>query len=122
MDTLQAPSQESSPASRTSATAFIPLPIALGHVVRILGPEPDKSATVVHPLIKLDQPLGAFQSYVAGICTPAGELVVFEPNAKEFKSLARYQVADSGTYAYPVVAGNRVFIKDQNSVTLWSIE
>ncbi|MCH7872386.1 MAG: hypothetical protein IID33_11865, partial [Planctomycetes bacterium] len=72
---LQIPSQESSPPSRTSATAFIPLPIALGHVVRILGPEPDKSATTVHPLIKLDVPLGAFQSYIAGICTPAGELV-----------------------------------------------
>jgi outer membrane protein assembly factor BamB len=54
--------------------------------------------------------------------TPAGELVVFEPNAKEFKRLAGYKVAEGGSYAYPVIAGNRVFIKDRNSVTLWAIE
>jgi outer membrane protein assembly factor BamB len=54
--------------------------------------------------------------------TPAGELVVFEPNAKEFRRLAGYQVAEGGTYAHPVIAGNRVLIKDQTSVTLWAIE
>jgi outer membrane protein assembly factor BamB len=54
--------------------------------------------------------------------TPVGELVAFEPSAKEFKKLASYEVSQGGSYAYPVIAGNRVFIKDQDSVTLWSIE
>jgi hypothetical protein len=27
-----------------------------------------------------------------------------------------------GTYAYPIVAGNRIYIKDDNAVTLWTIE
>jgi len=49
-------------------------------------------------------------------------LVVFEPNDKEYKELAGFKVADNQTYAYPVVAGNRVFVKDQDSVTLWTIE
>jgi hypothetical protein len=28
-------------------------------------------------------------------------------------------VAETPTHAYPVVSGNRVFVKDQESVTLW---
>lgn len=54
--------------------------------------------------------------------TPAGQLVVFEPGGKEFKELARYKVADKGTYAYPVADGNRVFVKDQDAVTLWTVD
>jgi outer membrane protein assembly factor BamB len=54
--------------------------------------------------------------------TPAGRLIVFEPSAKEFKELASYKVADGGTYAYPVAAGNRVFVKDKDAVTLWTVE
>jgi outer membrane protein assembly factor BamB len=53
---------------------------------------------------------------------PSGRLVVFEPTDKGFKQLASYKVADGGTYAYPVVAGNRVFVKDSNSLTLWTID
>ncbi len=54
--------------------------------------------------------------------TPAAQLIVFEPSDKEFKQIASYKVSDSETYAYPIVDGNRVFIKDSDSVTLWSIE
>jgi outer membrane protein assembly factor BamB len=54
--------------------------------------------------------------------TPAGQLVVFEPSEKEFKEVAKYKVADSGTYAYPVVSGNRIFTKDKDSLTLWTVE
>ncbi|HEX5269387.1 MAG TPA: PQQ-binding-like beta-propeller repeat protein, partial [Gemmataceae bacterium] len=54
--------------------------------------------------------------------TPAGQLVVFEPSDKEFKEVAKYKVADGGTYAYPVVSGNRIFIKDRDSLTLWTVE
>ncbi|HEV3079867.1 MAG TPA: hypothetical protein VGY66_08815, partial [Gemmataceae bacterium] len=53
--------------------------------------------------------------------TPSSRLIVFEPNEKEFKQLASYKVADSQTYAYPVVAGNRIYVKDQDSVILWTI-
>jgi outer membrane protein assembly factor BamB len=53
---------------------------------------------------------------------PAGQLVVFEPNEKEYKEIAKYKVADGDTYAYPVVSGNRIYVKDKDAVTLWSIE
>ena len=54
--------------------------------------------------------------------TPTAQLVVYEPSEKEFKELATYKVATTDTYAYPVLDGNRVFIKDKDSVTLWAIE
>jgi outer membrane protein assembly factor BamB len=54
--------------------------------------------------------------------TPASQLIVFQPDSKAYNEVARIKVADSATYACPVPAGNRVFVKDQNSVTLWSIE
>jgi outer membrane protein assembly factor BamB len=54
--------------------------------------------------------------------TPKSELLVLEPSDKEFKQLASYKVADSATYAYPVVSGNRVYVKDQDAVILWTME
>jgi outer membrane protein assembly factor BamB len=54
--------------------------------------------------------------------TPSQRLIVFEPSDKEFKKLADYKVADTQTFAYPVLSGNRIFIKDQDSVTLWTVE
>jgi len=53
---------------------------------------------------------------------PAGQLVVFEPNEKEYKEIAKYKVADGDTYAYPVVSGNRIYVKDKDAVTLWALE
>lgn len=54
--------------------------------------------------------------------TPAGQLVVFEPDEKEYKEVAAYKVSGTETYAYPVVSGNRVYIKDKDSLTLFTIE
>jgi hypothetical protein len=36
--------------------------------------------------------------------------------------VARIKVASSPTYAYPVVSGKRVFVKDQNEVMLLTVE
>lgn len=51
-----------------------------------------------------------------------GELIIIQPNPKEFRVLARIKVSETGTYAYPVVAGNRIFIKDDNTLALWILE
>jgi outer membrane protein assembly factor BamB len=56
------------------------------------------------------------------VLTPEGQLIVVEPSDKAFKKLASYKVADGNTYGYPVVSGNRVFVQDKDSVTLWTIE
>jgi hypothetical protein len=53
---------------------------------------------------------------------PAGELVVFKPAGEAFAELARYKVADGGTYAYPIPAGKGIYVKDKDSLTLWTID
>lgn len=55
------------------------------------------------------------------LLTPKAELIVFPPDPSEYKPLTNQKVADSETYAYPVVAGNRIFVKDQNSIALWTV-
>ena len=54
--------------------------------------------------------------------TPSQQLIVFEPSDKGFKQLAKYKVSDTPTFAYPVLAGNRIFIKDRDTLALWTIE
>jgi outer membrane protein assembly factor BamB len=52
----------------------------------------------------------------------SSELIAFAPSDKQYTELARIKVADTPTYAFPVIAGNRVFVKDQDAVTLWTVE
>jgi outer membrane protein assembly factor BamB len=54
--------------------------------------------------------------------TSKSQLSVFQPSDKEYTELANLKVADKQTYAYPVLAGNRIFIKDQDAVTLWTVD
>jgi outer membrane protein assembly factor BamB len=53
--------------------------------------------------------------------TSDSNLVAFKPSDKEYTEVARYKVADTPTWAYPVVSGNRVFVKDSEALTLWTI-
>ena len=43
------------------------------------------------------------------------ELIVFKPNDKEYTELARIKVSDTPIYAHPVIAGNRIFIKESRN-------
>jgi outer membrane protein assembly factor BamB len=54
--------------------------------------------------------------------TPAGELVVFKPTDDAYNELARYKVAEGGTFAYPVATGNKIYVKDRDAVTLWTVD
>jgi hypothetical protein len=54
--------------------------------------------------------------------TPSAQLIVFEPSDKELKQVASYKVASGQTHAYPVASGNRIIIKDKDSLTLWTVE
>jgi outer membrane protein assembly factor BamB len=54
--------------------------------------------------------------------TSNSELVAFKPSKTEYAELAKIKVAESPTWAYPVIAGKRVFVKDKDSVTLWTFE
>ncbi len=50
------------------------------------------------------------------------ELIAFKPSNKEYSELAKIKVAETPIYAHPVIAGNRIFIKDKETVTMWTIE
>ena len=62
----------------------------------------------------------------AGSCLLAlpnnSELIAFKPSGKEYAELGRIKVAETPTYAHPVIAGNRVFIKDQETVAMLMVE
>ncbi len=49
------------------------------------------------------------------------ELVVARADLSKFEPLRRYTVAESATWAQPVVSGNRVFVKDISTVALWTL-
>jgi len=55
--------------------SFVPLPIPLGEVLRVLGPRRKEAAVAVDPLVKLDEPLGVVQAFVAGVCEASGRLL-----------------------------------------------
>jgi outer membrane protein assembly factor BamB len=50
------------------------------------------------------------------------ELIVVKPSDKEFMELARIKVSDTPIYAHPVIAGNRIFVKDEETLTMWTID
>jgi outer membrane protein assembly factor BamB len=50
------------------------------------------------------------------------ELIVASSSTTRFEPLKRYTVAESATWAQPAVSGNRLFIKDVSSLTLWTVE
>ena len=56
------------------------------------------------------------------VLTPSAQLIVFEPSDKEFKQLASYKISENQTHAYPVASGNRIIIKDKDSVALWTVD
>ncbi len=62
----------------------------------------------------------------AGSCLLAlpstSELIAFNPNGSQYEQLAAIKVAETATYAHPVIAGNRIFIKDEDTVALYTVQ
>ncbi len=52
----------------------------------------------------------------------SAELIVAKANRDRFEPLKRYTVAESATWAQPVITGKRIFIKDANFLTLWTVD
>ena len=50
-----------------------------------------------------------------------GELVVFRTSRTGLEELRRYKVADAETWAQPAISGNRIFVKDVSTLTLWTL-
>lgn len=54
--------------------------------------------------------------------TPSAQLVVFKPGDSGFMEQARIKLPATETHAYPIVAGNRLFVKDKDSVEMLTIQ
>jgi outer membrane protein assembly factor BamB len=49
------------------------------------------------------------------------ELVVFRASRTGLEEIRRYKVADAETWTQPAISGNRIFVKDVSSLTLWTL-
>ena len=54
--------------------------------------------------------------------TSNSELIAFKPSDKEYTELTRIKVADTPTYAHPVIAGNRIYVRDAEALAMWMIK
>ena len=52
----------------------------------------------------------------------SAELIVARASQTAFEPLKRYTVAESATWAQPTLSGKRIFVKDVNSLTLWTVD
>ncbi len=48
-------------------------------------------------------------------------LIVFKPESAAYAEVTRYKVSETSIYSYPIVAGNLIYIKDAESLTLYKI-
>jgi outer membrane protein assembly factor BamB len=60
-------------------------------------------------------------SVIIGL-TQTDNLIVISPNGKEYKELAKYKVSETPIYAFPIISGNNICIKDAESLTLFKIK
>ena len=50
------------------------------------------------------------------------ELTAFKPSDKQYVELARFKLAETEIWAHPVAFGNKVLVRDRESVALWSFD
>jgi outer membrane protein assembly factor BamB len=56
------------------------------------------------------------------LLTDAAELLVAKSNPKQLEVIKKYQVAESPTWAHPVVTANGILIKDKTTIALLSFD
>lgn len=51
-----------------------------------------------------------------------GNLIVFKPDPKAYTEIAKYKVAETAVYAFPVIAGNIIYVKDAENLMMYRVE
>lgn len=51
-----------------------------------------------------------------------GNLIVFKPDSGAYTEVAKYKVAETAVYAFPVIAGNIIYVKDAESLMAYTIK
>ena len=56
------------------------------------------------------------------LLTNDAELIVARKDGRKFEPIRRYSVAQSPTWAHPIILGRQILIKDTSSLALWSLD
>lgn len=54
--------------------------------------------------------------------TPKSQLFVIKPGEKQYTELANMKAGDTATFAYPIPSGSTIFVKDQDSLILYTLQ
>jgi outer membrane protein assembly factor BamB len=52
----------------------------------------------------------------------SAELIAIKPVDDKYTEQARIKIAETPTYAHPVISGNKIYLKDEETLTLWMME
>ena len=58
-------------------------------------------------------------SVIIGLASTAN-LIIFKPESSEYKEVVKYKVSETAVYSYPVIAGNKIYIKDAETLMMYS--
>jgi outer membrane protein assembly factor BamB len=50
------------------------------------------------------------------------ELIMLKPSNNQYEEVSRIKVSENATYAHPVIRGNQIFIKDEETLKMLSID
>jgi len=51
-----------------------------------------------------------------------GNLIVMKPDPKAYTEVAKYKVAETPVYAFPVISGNVIYVKESENLIMYSLE
>jgi outer membrane protein assembly factor BamB len=51
-----------------------------------------------------------------------GNLVIFKPDPSGYSEVKKYKVTETPVYSFPIIAGNLIYIKDAENLTLFKID
>ncbi len=95
--------------SQLNSGQYFGLDLETGEVLWTSDPRQAKNAAILHA----GQTIFALED--------DAELVVIRHSRSAFEPLKRYKVSDNETWTQPTISGNRVFIKDVSTLTLWTL-
>jgi hypothetical protein len=69
---------------------------------------------------------GKYHSLVAAggvllVLNSEGELFVCKATPAEYEQLAKWKVSDTGSWAHPAVVGNRLYVKDKDTLYCYEL-
>ncbi|TFG41782.1 MAG: hypothetical protein E4H43_03980, partial [Bacteroidia bacterium] len=51
-----------------------------------------------------------------------GNLIVMKPDPKAYTELAKYKVAETPVYAFPIISGNIIYVKESENLIMYRLE